>query len=300
MTYASHGTSLIKSPWTDSLCNLVSVVEDDLLIACPFVKRSGTDHILSQLDGRGLTKSVRVGLITDLRPESALAGSMDLDALAELGEHIPNFRLTHLPGVHAKVYIADVKMAIVTSGNLTHSGLRGNVEYGIALRNKAMVREIRADIEGFGLLGADIATEGLAMLSSEMRELKALFSQAQRSIHKQARRVFEESLEEAHLRLLRQRVKSRSINAVFSDTIRFLLGRGPLQTSEIHPLLQSIHPDICDDSVDRIIDGVSYGKKWKHHVRNAQQYLKRQGEVSYDGNRWQLSTTARAEPIRGL
>jgi hypothetical protein len=37
-----------------------------------------------------------------------------------------------------------------------------------------------------------------------------------------------------------------------------------------------------------MIDGVNFGKKWKHQVRTAQQHLKRQGEISFDGERWSL------------
>jgi len=41
--------------------------------------------------------------------------------------------------------------------------------------------------------------------------------------------------------------------------------------------------------VDRIIGDVHFGKKWKHYVRNAQQYLKRHGEIEFDGERWHLT-----------
>ncbi len=287
----NQDVSLLRSPWTDDLCELLSSVEEDLLIACPFVKRSGTDHIVSQLSRRGLLQQVRVGLITDLRPESVLAGSMDLDALVELGGHIPNFNLTHLPGVHAKVYVADLTMAIVTSGNLTHSGLRGNVEYGVALTEKTIVGQIRADFEGFESLGADISREDAAALSVEMRDLKKLFTRAQKSIKQQARKLFEERLEDTHVQLLRRRVSGGTPHSVFADTIKFLLLKGPLGTAEMHPLIQAIHPDLCDDSVDRTIDGVNFGKKWKHQVRTAQQHLKRQAEISFDGERWSLQQT---------
>jgi hypothetical protein len=280
MIQAAQDVSLLRSPWTDDLCDLLSSVEEDLLIACPFIKRAGTEHILSQLSRRGLLNETRVGIITDLRPESVLAGSMDLDALTELGGHIPNFHLTHLPGIHAKVYVADVKMAIVTSGNLTHSGLRGNVEYGVALRQEAVVSQIRGDFEGFESLGAGI--------SVEMQDLKKLFSRAQKSIKQQARKLFEDRLEKTHVQLLRRRVAGGTPNSVFADTIKFLLLQGPLRTEQLHPLIQAIHPDLCDDSVDRTIDGVNFGKKWKHQVRTAQQHLKRQGEISFDGERWSL------------
>ena len=64
----------------------------------------------------------------------------------------------------------------------------------------------------------------------------------------------------------------------------------PLRTVDIHPLVQQIHPDLCNDSEDRIIDGVRFGKRWKHLVRSAQQALKANDRVSYDGLRWHFAS----------
>jgi PLD-like domain len=285
------GVSLVRSPWTGSLDLLLSTVGHDLLIACPFVKRFATERILAQLDRRRLCQSVRLRLITDLRPESTLSGSMDLDALEQLGRKIPRFQLTHLPSVHAKVYVADWKMAIVSSGNLTESGLRGNVEYGVALANGPMVRQVRTDLEGYASLGANVPIEDIATLLTEVNDLKKLFKEAERSIREKARLAFKEKLKSTHIHLLRHRARGKTTHAIFSDTIRFLLSKGPLPTGELHPLIQLLHPDLCDDSVDRVIDGVHFGKKWKHYVRTAQQHLKRRGEIRFDGARWHLVTT---------
>lgn len=213
---------------------------------------------------------------------------MDLDALSELGKNVPGFELTHLPSVHAKVYVADWRMAIVTSGNLTQPGLCGNIEYGVALSDESMVKQVRSDVEGYASLGAKVSIDDIAALSAEMQDLKALFQQAERSVRAQARRAFREKLTSTHFRLLRHRAKGKTTHAIFSDTIRFLLAKGPLRTEELHPLIQLLHPDLCDDSIDRVIDGVHFGKKWKHYVRNAQQYLKRHEEIQFDGSRWHL------------
>jgi len=233
-----------------------------------------------------------VRLITDLRPESALAGSMDLAALAELGRNVPGFELTHLPGVHAKAYVADSKMAVITSGNLTEPGLRRNLEYGVAVSNDRFVRQVRSDWEGYASLGASVSVEDVAGLAAEMRDLKALYREAEASIRARARRAFKEKLTSTNLRLLRYRAKGRTTHAIFSQTIRFLLAKGPLRTEDLHPLVQLLHPDLCDDSVDRVIDGVHFGKRWKHYVRNAQQHLKHDGYVTFDGSRWHLKGVA--------
>jgi hypothetical protein len=59
-----------------------------------------------------------------------------------------------------------------------------------------------------------------------------------------------------------------------------------LMTVTLHDLIEQIHPDLCDNSVDRIIDGKRFGKKWKHAVRTAQQQLKRKGLVTIENGAW--------------
>jgi len=288
MSLTQPGVTLLRSPWITAFQRLLSLADEHLIIACPFIKRFATDRILAQIEERGVRESLRLRLVTDLRPESALGGSMDLGAISELGRKVPGFELTHLPSIHAKVYVADRKMAIVTSGNLTGPGLSGNVEYGVSLVEEAIVSDIRSDIENYATLGANIPVDDVAALSEEMLELSKLFRRAERSVREQARRAFRQKLESTHLRLLRHRARGKTTHAIFSDAIKFLLAKGPLRTEELHPLVQLLHPDLCDDSVDRVIDGVHFGKKWKHYVRNAQQYLKRHGEIRFDGSCWHL------------
>ena len=99
-------------------------------------------------------------------------------------------------------------------------------------------------------------------------------------------------LRKAEDQILEIRAKGGSNQAIFSMTIEYVLAKGPLTTAELHPLIQQLHPDLCDDSVDRVIDGVSFGKRWKHWVRSAQQFLKRNGRISFDGSRWRLAEGA--------
>lgn len=195
MTSDAQPVSLVRSPWTETLKNLISLADEHLFIVSPYVKRSATELMLKQLDQRGCRESLRISLITDLRPESTLAGSMDLDAIVEIGRSVPGFELTHLPSVHAKVYVADSRMAIVTSGNLTEAGLRGNVEYGVALSEEGIVKEVRSDFESYASLGARVSIEDVAALSAETEDLKTLFQRAERSLRDRARRAFEEKLE---------------------------------------------------------------------------------------------------------
>ena len=280
--------SLVKSPWEETFLGLVSIVRKNLLLVSPFVKSQPTQRIVSELARRGVHTQVRVVALTNLRPESALNGATDLEAIVDLGKALPLFELTHLPGLHAKVYVADDQSAVVTSANLTEPGINRNLEYGVALTDPTLVRQVRKDFENYALLGARILPADVEDLLTEINELKVLFREAERSIRSQARRAFKEKLKTTQNQLLRHQARGKTTQGMLCDAILFSLAKGPLRTDELHPLVQQLQPDLCNDSIDRVIDGVHFGKRWKHHVRSAQQYLKRTGRVRYDGGLWHL------------
>lgn len=288
MRKISPAFELLRSPWGHAFHELLSRVEDKLILVSPFIKLSRTALISSQLRRRGIQNDISVSVLTDLRPESALNGSTDLEALVQLCNALPKCDLTRLPSLHAKVYLADRRMAIITSGNLTDSGIEENIEYGIVSNDELIVEEVRKDFEGYALLGAKISPYDVRALSGEINELKELSRKAERTIRARARQVFRQKLEAAKIEILRYRAKGKSTNSILSETILFLLAKGTLRTIELHPMIKRIHPDLCDDSVDRVIEGVHFGKKWKHYVRTAQQQLKREGRIHFDGERWHL------------
>ena len=277
---------LLRSPWKSHLSDLLSIPQEFLLFASPFITLPVAQWIGEYLARNTAIQQVRILCLTNLRVQSVLAGSLELEGLAQLGRAFPNFATIHLPGLHAKVYIADRKSAIVTSGNLTHGGLKGNCEYGVAIRIPKLVGEIRQDFEGYARLGAPLSVDEITDFAKELEGLRTEFQARERQAIRTAGAAFKRKLRNAQDRVLRFRAKGKSNQAIFCDTIEYLLAKGPLRTTDLHPFIQQVHPDLCDDSVDRVIDGLNFGKKWKHHVRTAQQALKREGRISYDGERW--------------
>ena len=110
-------------------------------------------------------------VVTNLRPESILSGATDLEAVSRLGNSLPKFDLVHLPSLHAKDYIADNRVAVITSANLTLSGIATNLEYGVVLTDPPMVGEVRQDFENYAHLGAKIEASDLEILLRDSREL---------------------------------------------------------------------------------------------------------------------------------
>jgi len=278
---------LVTSPWAATFYGLLDTVEQELFVASPFISDKPLKRVVEIIGSKPSLDSMKVNIVTNLAIDSLLSGSLDVAALLHLVQSIPNSTVTYLPSLHAKIYIVDNKVAIVTSANLTDKGLIGNHEYGTLLRGFAVVSKVRDDLTRYASLGNRVSTDTLAALAQAAQELKAMRQQADRSVKARLRAAFERRTEAAQLELLKARAKGKTTHGIFCDTVLYLLEqKGPLNTTDLHPLVQQIHPDLCDDTVDRVIDGVHFGKKWKHYVRNAQQALKRKGFIDFDGQRW--------------
>jgi hypothetical protein len=278
----------LQRRWRDSLSELLQAARSDVLIASPFVTQRGvsflSEHLPSSFKAEG-----RLAFLTDLSARNVVQRATDPEALQDLAGTAAEITLYHLPRLHAKVYLADDCSAIITSGNLTEGGLRLNFEYGVSVADATAVVQIRKDIESYASLGALLKLEQLSAYSEAAEEARVAFGDQQRSTRRSARKVYEEALGRADIELLKLRVAGDSVHSILSKTILYLLQReGPLSTAEMHPLVQALHPDICDDEIERVIDGERFGKKWKHWVRTAQAMLKRQGQIELIDGKWQL------------
>ncbi|MCW5880341.1 MAG: phospholipase D family protein [Anaerolineae bacterium] len=221
-------------------------------------------------------------MVTDISLGNVVNGSTDVGALLHLKESIQNVEIVYLPRIHAKVYISGATSAIVSSANFTDGGFHQNLEYGVRLTEPAIVARVRQDIEDYAQLGGVVTRTRLLELKTRIEKVKAAVREEQKSINRRLRELSTELEREAEDELLRVRIHGTTINAILSQTILYLLVRRAMTTEELHRYIQEIHPDICDDTVDRVIDGEHFGKLWKHQVRNAQQHLKRNGLVAYD------------------
>lgn len=280
---------LLKHSWRAAFVELVSSAQQDLLLVSPFIKVVKAREIVSILETRGMTRSIRVSVLTNLQPEAALAGAMDIEAFDHFAASLAHFELTHLPSLHAKVYVADMARVIITSGNLTEAGVSRNVEYGVVSTHRRVVAAVRRDFTEYAALGGRITNEDIRKLLQAVGELKAAYREAETAIRSSARHKLRERLDQTRLALLRPRARGRTTQSLLTETILFLLRRGPLTTAELNPLIQRVHPDLCDDSIDRVIDGVHFGKRWKHYVRSAQQALKRHGAIRVRDGLWYAS-----------
>jgi len=257
------------------------------MVVSPFLTRHGLDVLQQSLRGNAQSRSLTI--ITNISASSVQHGALDLKSLAAFSASQNTCRVRNLPGLHAKIYVVDETTAIVTSANLTRGGLTANYEYGALVRDRASVRKIRTDRLDYADLGADVPASDLARLAALAEGLRDAAEDAEREMRRSTPwRKFSKGVDHLKDELLRQRVRHKSVNSIFADTVRYLLRLQAMTTPGLEMHIQAIHPDMCDDSIDRVIDGMRFGKKWKHMVRNTQQFLKKRGEIALRDGRWHL------------
>ena len=280
------GVELVRSPWAEDFDDFGRAIRSEAIVAAPFIGAKPLEQLTALLD---IDHPPQVELITNLASDSLLHGTVDVEAIAQFGRALPAVTVRHLPSLHAKAYIADDSLAIITSGNMTRASLYNNQEYGVRITDPETVRQVAADIREYSSLGTEFSLSELDEVAEITRTLQAKYRAAFRTARHRAARELRAEIAETRKTLYNLRAKDgESENAIFARTILYVLKRGPLSTVEMHPIIADLQPDLCDDSIYRVIEGVHRGRRWKHMVRRAQQSLKDRGLAEYVNGKWRL------------
>jgi len=115
---------LVDNRWRQSLTDMASKAESEVLIISPFVTGVALDIFFPLLE-----KGVDCKLITRLKPIDFLQGASSIETIAGLIE--AGVKVKTRFGLHAKVYLFDCKIGVITSANLTGGGFQ-NIEWGMS------------------------------------------------------------------------------------------------------------------------------------------------------------------------
>ena len=114
-----------------------------LLVASPYVNEAFSQVL------RSIPPSIKTTLVTKTDLRDFAMGSSNLETLYTLARQ--GVRVMSLHALHAKVYVLDRRRALITSANATWSGMRRNLECGVAIDQQAAVgRVARLVLSGFG------------------------------------------------------------------------------------------------------------------------------------------------------
>lgn len=276
---------LLPSPFGDAFADWQDAVSESCLLCSPYI---------TMLRTKGIAQTVTVDVLTDISTANVVNGALDLDALLFLAGAVERTRITYLPRLHAKVFTADNRLAVIGSANFTEGGTYRNWEYGVRIRDEETVKQVRGDLNRYAHLGTVVSPDDLRAVRGDTDTLREAIRAEQEEIRAKIRAASPRLTAISEDNLIRLRVKERSVKALFSDTILYLLAGSAMTTAALNVAMKEIYPDLCDDTADRVIDGKHYGKLWKHAVRGAQVTLHRQGKIEYDkGTRfWHLRKEA--------
>ena len=295
---------LIKSPWEQEFHNFGKIVRSNATIVVPFIGEEPLNELASEFSERN---PPRVRLLTSLRNHSVIDGTVAVGAILDFCKTVGNVTVRNLPRLHAKVYIADDELAIITSGNLTQSSLNRNSEYGVRISEKSAISQLLVDIEEYWLHGEIVSLtelekladwqmsnrqkiqsskyENMDLYKSQLQELENILRTISPKISTYEERF---GLTSSVVDQLRGN-PSETDNAVFSRTIVHILGYGPLSAREIDHAIQAIHPNRCDDT---ILNNKNTQPRWQHRSASARKWASIDlGKIEYDSKQklWRLS-----------
>jgi HKD family nuclease len=158
---------LIQNPTEKRLLNMISAVRASLFVVTPFFKEGMIDKVLSSLkEGK-----LRVLLRTDAFDMAG--GISDLNALRKLAQHGAEIR--EIRNLHAKVIVFDEKKALITSSNLTKSGLNTNVEIGILVEDEEFIKnDVMPILNQYWQAAGEVKTSKMDEIQSDVEDILRL------------------------------------------------------------------------------------------------------------------------------
>ena len=282
---------LLSRSWQPKLAGLVASVEESLLIAAPYIKHDAAQWLLDQLKSPQRRESIQATVMTDVSPDSALNRSLDISALLLFTDHLRRVSIFDIRRLHAKVYIADEKQAIITSANLTAPGFNSNYEYGVKVIDPTLVARVSDDMRNYGRAGRRVSRGELARLDEASRDFLALYQEGAGRLSAGARRELTNEWDKIATAFGPPPGLHEMGSARFKGPIIEVLStsRQPLTTKELCEAIQTSWPYLCDDTLMRTAKDGTRKRQWRHDIHTAQETLQRQGVLRRDARGfWRL------------
>lgn len=131
---------IINEPINDRFYNLLSESKMQVRLCAPYVKEEIINNIYSNK-----RNNVKIDFISNFSIPNFYKRSSDIESFKTIKEY--KDEVYNCQMLHAKIYIFDDKYSIVTSANLTTSGFRKNLEYGVYISDISLVNKTVEDFK---------------------------------------------------------------------------------------------------------------------------------------------------------
>lgn len=114
----------------------------------PFISQEGINFLMGSIQNRAYKiEKISIKLLICDSPKAYRSGTLDAKALLEFSKQRNVEIAAFGDGLHAKAFLIDNSMAIVTSANLTNGGLKGNLEIGFKISDKGLIDTLSKEFE---------------------------------------------------------------------------------------------------------------------------------------------------------
>ena len=167
----------IQPPWENYFFSKVRSVEKSLYLSSPYIKNTVATFFYEVLRSKqNLNLSIQI--LTRIRIQDLIEGASDLEAFEKLLQLKKlegiNVEVRCISNLHAKVYIFDKNSAIVTSSNLTPSGLKSNIEYGIEVTDPTAIQQMLVDMGNYWDAAETLTTEMLEQVAKRLETTESV------------------------------------------------------------------------------------------------------------------------------
>lgn len=167
----------IQPPWENYFFLKVHAAEKSLFISSPYIKYPVAGLLCEILQSKQ-NPNLSIQILTRIRVQDLIDGASDLEAFEKLLQlaEVSGLEVTVkcLSNLHAKVYIFDENSAIVTSSNLTPSGLKSNVEYGIEITEQMAIGQILDDMYVYWSTAETLTVEMIEQVAARLEATESV------------------------------------------------------------------------------------------------------------------------------
>jgi phosphatidylserine/phosphatidylglycerophosphate/cardiolipin synthase-like enzyme len=277
---------LLKSPFESEFRSVFNQAKKEIVFSSPYINDAGVSIMLNSI---GNTKTKKINILTNLSVRNIVDNVTQPSAILKMYDSFKETTVTSLAKLHAKIYIIDELLAVITSANLTYGGIKSNFEYGVLIDDKKTIKTVKQDVLDYASLGLVFDKDFLSKIFQESQKIEKVQEKQIKNRTDSDLKLLLEQQQKIDTLLVKPYENKEARHSIFAKTIQYLLEKNQqLSTEEIYQLVQDIHPEMCDDNF-KYKNGE---KKWKIEVRQARFFLQRKGLVTQVPNQphnWTLS-----------
>jgi HKD family nuclease len=268
--------TLLKSPFQNEFRTVFSKTKREIILASPYINNAGVSILL---DAIGDTACKSIHILTHLSARNIVDNVTQPAALLRMYDAFKETTVSSLNKLHAKVYIVDESYTVITSANLTYGGLKSNFEYGVLIKDKKSIKTIKCDVLDYASLGFTFDKAFLTKIYEESQKIERVQEKPEKERKDSELKLLLEQRQKIDTLFVRHYENKETRHGIFVKTVEFLLKKyEQLSTLELYELVQDIHPEMCDDTIEYHNE-----KRWKIEVRQALFFWRRKGVVTGSG-----------------